>query len=102
MYWTNGGPGGSGINAGLLTEMGASFLRKRTREYSSGARNAPGGVVTAGCERRSEEPSGRLTSLRMGARFHAEGAHDVSAEGAGGVRRDQLTWRLSCRADPPQ
>ena len=22
VYWTNGGPGGSGINAGLLTEMG--------------------------------------------------------------------------------
>ena len=81
MYWTNGGPGGSGINAGLLIEMGASFPRKRTRGYSSGAPNAPCGVVTAGCERRSEEPNGRMTSLRMGARFHAEGAHDISAEG---------------------
>ena len=81
MYWTNGGPGGSGINAGLLTEMGASFIRKRTQGYSSGAPNAPCGVVTAGCERRSEEPNGRMTSLRMGARFHAEGAHDISAEG---------------------
>jgi hypothetical protein len=77
VYWTNGGPGGSGINAGLLIEMGASFLRK----HSSGAPNAPCGVVTAGCERRSEEPNGRMTSLRMGARFHAEGAHDISAEG---------------------
>ena len=26
VYWTNGGPGGSGINAGLLTEMGQVHL----------------------------------------------------------------------------
>jgi len=26
VYWTNGGPGGSGINAGLLTEMGRIHL----------------------------------------------------------------------------
>ena len=81
MYWTNGGPGGSGINAGLLTEMGASFLRKRTREYSSGARNAPGGVVTAGCERISEEPNGRMASRRAGTWQHAEGAHGFTPNG---------------------
>ena len=27
-YWTNGGPGGSGINAGLLTEMGLVHLNE--------------------------------------------------------------------------
>lgn len=28
VYWTNGGPGGSGINAGLLTEMGQWHLNE--------------------------------------------------------------------------
>jgi len=28
LYWTNGGPGGSGIGAGLLTEMGAIHIEK--------------------------------------------------------------------------
>ena len=30
VYWTNGGPGGSGINAGLLTEMGALQLNENS------------------------------------------------------------------------
>ena len=30
IYWTNGGPGGSGINAGLLTEMGALQLNENS------------------------------------------------------------------------
>ena len=28
LYWTNGGPGGSGIAAGLLTEMGQMHLNE--------------------------------------------------------------------------
>ena len=79
MYWTNGGPGGSGINAGLLTEMGASFLRKRTRGYSSGARNAPGGVVTAGCELGRAE--GAHYTGQGGTWQHAEGAHGFTPKG---------------------
>ena len=81
MHWTDGGPGGSGINAGLLTEMGASFLRKRTRGYSSGAPIATGSVVTAGCARRSEEPNGCMTSRRAGTWQHAEGAHGFTPNG---------------------
>ena len=30
VYWTNGGPGGSGINAGLLTEMGQLHLNENS------------------------------------------------------------------------
>ena len=30
VYWTNGGPGGSGINAGLLTEMGLVHLNENS------------------------------------------------------------------------
>jgi len=81
VHWTDGGPGGSGISAGLLTERGASFLRRRTGGYSSGAPNAPGSVVTAGCERRSEEPNGRMTSRRAGTWQHAEGAHGFTPNG---------------------
>ena len=109
MHWTNGGPGGSGINAGLLTEMGASFLRLRTGGFSSGAPNAPAAShrwlrAEVGRAERAHDvaPSGHVVACGRGARFHAEGAHDSNAEGVGGVRRDQLNWRLSCRADSPQ
>eukprot|EP00729_Bicosta_minor_P006265 gene6265-9545_t len=32
VYWTNGGPGGSGINAGLLTEMGLLHLNENSEQ----------------------------------------------------------------------
>ena len=36
VYWTNGGPGGSGINAGLLTEMGQLHLNENSLVNGSG------------------------------------------------------------------
>ena len=37
VYWTNGGPGGSGINAGLLTEMGQLHLNENSLSNASTA-----------------------------------------------------------------
>jgi len=34
VYWTNGGPGGSGINAGLLTEMGRVHLSENSFKHN--------------------------------------------------------------------
>jgi len=34
VYWTNGGPGGSGISAGLLTEMGQMHLNENSYNKS--------------------------------------------------------------------
>ena len=71
MYWTNGGPGGSGINAGLLTEMGASFLRKRTRGYER-------------CSKRTRLRRHRWLRAEIG---RAERAHDVASNGRTVSRR---------------
>ena len=36
VYWTNGGPGGSGIAAGLLTEMGQVHLNEESFQGGNG------------------------------------------------------------------